>query len=59
MSHPPDSEMRRGGPPQATPEFTHSQPEPYHVPLDLQVFIAASAPCCVAVLLLSLAGGRL
>jgi hypothetical protein len=59
MSHPPDPKMRRGGPPQATPEST--QPQHYHTSPDVQAFIALLAllaPLFLVLLLLAVAGGR-
>jgi hypothetical protein len=56
MSHSPDPEMRRGGPPQATPDIAKSQRQKlYHVS---PVLIATLAPLCVVLLILAI-GGRL
>jgi hypothetical protein len=56
MHAPPDPEMRRGGPPQATPVVRTESPKHYHFSPDVQAVIALLAPLCV-VLLLAI-GGR-
>jgi hypothetical protein len=56
--HPPDPEMRRGGPPQATPDIANFQHRKlYHISPDVQAFIALLAPLCLVLLLLAI-GGR-
>ena len=58
MHAPPDPEMRRGGPPQATPDIANFQHRKlYHISPDVQAFIALLAPLCLVLLLLAI-GGR-
>jgi hypothetical protein len=58
--HPPNPEMRRPATRQSDGAKIAGKEhkQPYYIPVDVQVFIAAVAPWCVAVLLLALAGGR-
>ena len=58
MPHPPDPEMRRGGPPQATPEFTSSQIQKYRISVETQAAFWILAPTFLTVVLLAI-GGRL
>jgi hypothetical protein len=56
--HPPDPKMRRGGPPQATPEFTSSQNRKYRISVETQAAFWFLAPTFLIVALLAI-GGRL
>ena len=55
--HPPDPKMRRGGPPQATPEFTSSQKQRYSISVETQAAFWILAPTFLTVVLLAIAGG--
>ena len=57
MHAPPDPEMRRGGPPQATPEFTSSQKQRYRISVETQAAFWILAPTFLTVVLLAIAGG--
>jgi hypothetical protein len=50
--HPPDPEMRRGGPPQTTPDIAESQHrKPYHISPDTQALLIALSPLWFAIVL--------